>query len=140
MAGSAGATDFSELTTIASHRSSQIDSSGLTVAHRVSPKANVLDPKFDVRPSDRLVRQGETARFACKVSGTRPLEVFWFKMNGDELVNDEKYEIYHDDELYYLKIHNTVQRDQGLYLCVISNDVDQNVDSFYLNLRGLFFE
>jgi hypothetical protein len=105
-------------------------------SHRISPKSDVLDPQFDLRPSDRLIRQGETVRFCCKVNGTRPLEVFWFKLNGDELVNDEKYEINHDDEYYYLKIYNTVQRDSGLYLCVISNDIDQNVDSFYLNIRG----
>ena len=106
--------------------------------NRIVPKSNVKDPQFEARPSDRLVRFGETVKFFCKVNGTRPLEVFWFKMNGDELTNDEKYEMYHDDEFFYLKIYNTVQRDNGMYLCVISNDTDQNLDSFYLKLRGLF--
>lgn len=106
---------------------------------RIHPKENVDDPKFVQRPCDRIARLGETAKFKCKVSGTRPMEVFWFKMNGDELVNDEKYEIYHDDEFHYLKVYNTVQRDSGMYLCVISNEREQNVDSFFLRLRGNFF-
>lgn len=104
---------------------------------RIHPKDNVEDPKFVQRPSDRFVRLGETAKFKCKAAGTRPMEVFWFKMNGDELVNDEKYEIYHDDEFHYLKVYNTMQRDNGMYLCVISNEIEQNVDSFFLRLRGL---
>lgn len=106
---------------------------------RIHPKENVEDPKFLQRPSDRFVRLGETAKFKCKAAGTRPMEVFWFKMNGDELVNDEKYEIYHDDEFHYLKVYNTVQRDSGMYLCVISNEIEQNVDSFFLRLRGIYY-
>ncbi len=108
-----------------------------TMMNRIEPKENVHDPEFELKPMDRLVRLGETVRFRCKVSGTRPLEVFWFKMNGDELVNNEKYEIYHDDEFYYLKIYNCVQHDTAMYLCVISNEIDQNVNSFYLQTRGL---
>ena len=104
---------------------------------KISPKIETKDPVFTERPSDRLVRIGETAKFQCKVDGTRPLEVFWYKIDDDELQNDEKYELFHDDEYYYLKIYNTVQRDSGTYLCVISNDVDQNFDSFTLKLRGL---
>lgn len=106
--------------------------------NRIRPKQDVDDPVFEVRPSDRLIRLGESVKFSCKVVGTRPLEVFWFKMNGDELINNEKYEIYHDDEFYYLKIFNTSQRDAGMYLCVISNEKEQNIDSFNLQLRGAY--
>ena len=105
---------------------------------KIHPKDNIDDPKFVERPSDRMVRLGETAKFKCKTSGTRPMEVFWFKMNGDELVNDEKYEVYHDDECHYLRVYNATQRDAGMYLCVVSNEIEQNVDSFFLRLRGLF--
>lgn len=105
---------------------------------KIHPKDNIDDPKFVERPSDRMVRLGETAKFKCKTSGTRPMEVFWFKMNGDELVNDEKYEVYHDDEYHYLRVYNATQRDAGMYLCVVSNEIEQNVDSFFLRLRGLF--
>jgi hypothetical protein len=105
---------------------------------KISPKSETKDPVFIDRPSDRLLRIGETAKFQCKVDGTKPLEVFWYKIDDDELQNNEKYELFHDDEYYYLKIFNTVQRDTGTYLCVISNDVDQNFDSFTLKLRGNF--
>ncbi|CAF0813092.1 unnamed protein product [Brachionus calyciflorus] len=103
--------------------------------NRISPKAEINDPRFELRPHDRLIRFGETVKFICKANGSKPLEVFWYKMNGDELQNNEKYEIYHDDEFHYLKVFNTVESDSGMYLCVISNDKDQNIDSFCLALR-----
>ncbi len=91
---------------------------------------------FELRPVDRLIRSGENVKFLCRVRGTKPLEVFWYKMNeSDELVNNEKYEIFHDDEFYYLRIFNTIADDQGMYLCVISNYLEQNIDSFRLKLR-----
>ena len=68
---------------------------------KISPKAETKDPIFTERPSDRLVRIGETAKFQCKVEGTKPLEVFWYKIDDDELQNNEKYELFHDDEYYY---------------------------------------
>lgn len=105
---------------------------------KISPNTEINDPIFIYGPSDRLIRIGETARFQCKVDGTKPLAVFWYKIDGDELQNNEKYELFHDDEFYYLKIYNTVQRDSGTYLCVVANDVNQNVHSFTLKLRGLF--
>jgi hypothetical protein len=106
-------------------------------SNRIRPNPNINDPIFLQRPIDKLIRLGETVKFVCKVEGTKPLEVFWYKMDGDELKNDEKYEIYHDDQFYYLKIFNTVQNDQGMYLCVISNDFEQNIDSFNLQFRGI---
>ena len=121
---------------------SQLSSTVLSVKNkdddptRIRPKSDVKDPMFQLRPSDRLMRLDETVKFVCKVSGTRPLEVFWYKLNGDELQNNEKYEMYHDDEFHYLKIFNTTQQDSGLYLCVISNEIEQNIDSFLLSLRG----
>lgn len=122
--------------------SSQLSSTVLSAKNkdddptRIRPKSDVKDPVFQLRPSDRLMRLGETVKFVCKVSGTRPLEVFWYKLNGDELQNNEKYEMYHDDEFHYLKIFNTTQQDSGMYLCVISNEIEQNIDSFLLTLRG----
>jgi hypothetical protein len=100
---------------------------------------SIMDPKFLVRPKDITIRNGETAKFKVKVIGTGPIDVFWFRFGtDDELVNDEKYQLSHDDLYHYLKIYSTNKSDEGGYLCVIANDKAQNVDLVKLYVKGLF--
>ncbi|UJR38119.1 hypothetical protein I4U23_030798 [Adineta vaga] len=90
---------------------------------------SITDPKFILRPKDTTSRHGETARFKTKVQGTEPIDVFWFRFGtDDEINNDEKYQLSHDDSYHYLKIFSTRKEDEGAYLCVIANDKAQNVD------------
>ncbi|CAF3295916.1 unnamed protein product [Rotaria socialis] len=97
---------------------------------------NITDPKFVVRPKDTTARCGETAKFKVKVAGTAPVDVFWFRFGtDDEIVNDEKYQLSHDDTFHYLKIYSTNKDDQGAYLCVIANDKAQNVDMIKLFVK-----
>ena len=109
----------------------------------IRPKAHLADPAFALRPCDLRVRLGETAKFCCRVIGSLPLAVFWYKLNGErELANDEKYEIgsevttSDENPLHWLKVYSTSDTDAGTYLCVISNEREQNVDSFCLQVRG----
>jgi len=98
---------------------------------------SITDPKFILRPKDTTVRYGETAKFKVKVIGTEPIDVFWFRFGTeDELVNDEKYELSHDDIYHYLKIYSINNDDEGAYLCVIANDKAQNVDMVKLHVKG----
>ncbi|CAF0865361.1 unnamed protein product [Didymodactylos carnosus] len=96
----------------------------------------IQDPKFIQRPKDLIVRCGEAARFKCKIIGTEPIDVFWFRFGvDDDLLNDEKYQITHDENYHYLKIYNTTKEDEGNYLCVLANDKAQNVDIIKLSVR-----
>jgi hypothetical protein len=98
---------------------------------------NIADPKFSLRPKDTTTRSGESAKFKTKVIGTDPIDVFWFRFGtDDELVNDEKYQLSHDDIYHYLKIYSTNKEDEGAYLCVIANDKAQNVDMVKLLVKG----
>jgi hypothetical protein len=100
---------------------------------------NINDPKFLLRPKDTTVRLGETVKFKVKVSGTEPIDVFWFRFGtDDELVNDEKYQLSHDAIYHYLKIYSTNKDDEGAYLCVIANDKAQNVDIVKLHVKSSF--
>jgi hypothetical protein len=102
---------------------------------RMDPSVN--DPQFVLRPKDVGVRQGETAKFKTRVQGTEPVDVFWFRFGtDDELVNDEKYQLSHDDTYHYLKIYSVSKDDEGAYLCVIANDKAQNVDMIKLSVKG----
>ena len=102
---------------------------------RMDPSVN--DPQFVLRPKDTTVRHGETAKFKAKVQGTEPVDVFWFRFGtDDELVNDEKYQLSHDDNYHYLKIYSASKDDEGAYLCVIANDKAQNVDMVKLLVKG----
>ncbi|CAF0859485.1 unnamed protein product [Didymodactylos carnosus] len=90
---------------------------------------HILDPKFIQRPKDLIIRCGEAAKFKCQTTGTEPIDVFWFRFGADDdLVNDEKYQITHDENYHYLKIYATTKEDEGNYLCVLANDKAQNVD------------
>lgn len=98
----------------------------------------IIDPKFLMRPKDSIVRFGETAKFKTRVTGTDPVDVFWFRFGtDDELVNNEKYQLSHDNEYHYLKIFSTTKDDEGAYLCVIANDRAQNVDMVKLTVKGM---
>ena len=100
---------------------------------------NITDPKFLLRPKDTTTRMGETAKFKVKISGTEPIDVFWFRFGtDDELVNDEKYQLSHDETYHYFQIYSTNKDDEGIYLCVIANDKTQNVDMVKLRVKGLF--
>jgi hypothetical protein len=97
---------------------------------------NITDPKFILRPKDTTIRSGETAKFKTKVIGTEPVDVFWFRFGtDDELLNNEKYQLSHDDTHHYLKIYSTNKEDEGAYLCVIANDKAQNVDMVKLSVK-----
>ena len=97
---------------------------------------SITDPKFLLRPKDTIIRSGETAKFKVKVSGSEPIDVFWFRFGTeDELVNDEKYQLSHDETHHYLKIYSTNKDDEGVYLCVIANDRAQNVDMVKLHVK-----
>jgi hypothetical protein len=99
---------------------------------------SITDPKFLIRPKDTTTRLGEPARFKARVQGTEPVDVFWFRFGtDDELVNDEKYQLSHDDTFHYLKIFSTSKEDEGAYLCVIANDKAQNVDMVKLAVKGI---
>ena len=98
---------------------------------------SITDPKFVQRPKDTTSRCGETAKFKTKVQGTEPIDIFWFRFGtDDELVNDEKYQLSHDDSYHYLKIYSTRKEDEGAYLCVVANDKAQNVDIAKLSVKG----
>jgi hypothetical protein len=102
---------------------------------------SITDPKFILRPKDTTTRYGETAKFKIKVNGTEPIDVFWFRFgNDDELINDEKYQLSHDDTYHYLKIYSTNKDDEGAYLCVVANDKAHNVDMVKLFVKGYFNE
>ncbi|KAI3386060.1 hypothetical protein SNEBB_003373 [Seison nebaliae] len=105
---------------------------------RIQPDPTKNDPRFIRRPTDIVVRHGELAKFICKVEGTQPTEVFWYKSNGEELVNNEKYELYKQpDGHHVLKMYNCEKDiDNGLILCVAANEVSHNVDSIKLQVRN----
>lgn len=122
---------------VASSIPSVIEMKAIVDEEKFRMDPNIKDPKFILRPKDTTVRAGEAAKFKVKVIGTAPVDVFWFRYGTDEeIVNDEKYELSHDDTYHYLKIYSANKDDQGAYLCVIANDKAQNVDIAKLFVKG----
>ncbi|XP_074652319.1 uncharacterized protein LOC141906800 isoform X4 [Tubulanus polymorphus] len=86
------------------------------------------DPVFDRLPVDISVPEGEMMRFSCQVSGTSPIDVFWYRDGGkdiDQLEDNDKYDIYRHGNDFYLDVYDTCEKDAGGYLCIGINEQGQ---------------
>lgn len=83
------------------------------------------------------VVKGSTAVFACRVAGSAPFKVAWFKDNKP-VKSSQKYFIV-ESENAILKIQDCEVQDVGSYQCVVSNDVGSCSDSAALSMKGWFY-
>ncbi|XP_012495074.1 PREDICTED: myosin light chain kinase, smooth muscle [Propithecus coquereli] len=78
-------------------------------------------PKFVSKPQSQEVREDQTVKFRCEVSGIPKPEVAWF-LEGT-LVRRQKgtVEVYEDAGSHYLCLLRARARDSGKYSCTASN-------------------
>ena len=99
-------------------------------------------------PEDVTVREGETARFVCRVSPCMPLpSVSWFYETGrsltlgsrEQLDRSERFEpsLSEDGEVA-LSITSVQHKDAGVYTMVASNTAGMVEVSALLTVHGLF--
>ncbi|KAL5005586.1 hypothetical protein ScPMuIL_016744 [Solemya velum] len=95
------------------------------------------DPKFEIPPQSMKIVEGEPAKISCRVAGTSPIEVLWYKVESTliELENSENYEISKEGNRYQLTLYNLTKADAGQYMCVVGNDVGQCSQYFIININ-----
>ncbi|XP_049450272.1 titin-like [Epinephelus fuscoguttatus] len=78
------------------------------------------------------VVKGSTAAFACKVVGTAPFKVTWFKDNKP-IKSSQKYIV--DSENVSLKIQDCKVEDVGSYQCIVANEAGSCTGFAALSLK-----
>uniref|UniRef100_A0A3Q3GI96 Ig-like domain-containing protein n=1 Tax=Labrus bergylta TaxID=56723 RepID=A0A3Q3GI96_9LABR len=79
-------------------------------------------PEFVLKlPATKFVRQGESLRLECKVSGTTPLTVTWYK-HETRVTDGGNYKTSFVDSVAVLELHSSSFDDDGVYTCEAQND------------------
>ncbi|XP_055645258.1 titin-like, partial [Toxorhynchites rutilus septentrionalis] len=91
---------------------------------RQQGRGGVIPPSFVNTISDTKVTAGQLARFDAKISGTKPLDVYWLK-NGQKILPNIKYKILEEDNNYTLLIIEAYFEDSGKYECVAINSAGE---------------
>ncbi|XP_071419034.1 myosin light chain kinase, smooth muscle isoform X2 [Pithys albifrons albifrons] len=92
-------------------------------------------PKFATKPNRVVVREGQTGRFSCKITGRPQPQVTWFK--GDtQLQHNERFSVYERTGIQFLEIQNVQLADSGIYTCTVVNSAGRASVSAELSVQG----
>lgn len=94
-------------------------------------------PSFVEELSSLEVVKGSTAVFACKVAGSTPFKVAWFK-DRKPIKSSQKYIIVDSDKVG-MKIQDCKAEDVGTYQCMVANEVGTCTGCAALSLKGWFY-
>lgn len=81
----------------------------------------LTSPQFTAHPSDLIVAQGQTAEFACPVTGDPAPSVRWYREDAEEVLETDgggRLSLGGSGEL---RISSVVLEDEGSYYCLASN-------------------
>lgn len=87
-------------------------------------RGGVIPPSFLNTIGDTTVKAGQLARFDARITGTKPLDVYWLK-NGKKITPNIKYKVLEEDNNYTLLIIEAYQEDCGKYECVAMNSAGE---------------
>lgn len=87
---------------------------------RKTGRGGLIPPSFLSTVQDISVAAGQLARFDAKVTGTKPIDVYWLK-DGKRISPNIKYKMLEEDNVFTLLIIETEQEDGGKYECVAIN-------------------
>uniref|UniRef100_A0A8C6IUG9 Myosin light chain kinase, smooth muscle n=1 Tax=Melopsittacus undulatus TaxID=13146 RepID=A0A8C6IUG9_MELUD len=92
-------------------------------------------PKFATKPNRVVVREGQTGKFSCKITGRPQPQVTWFK--GDlQLQQNERFNMFEKTGIQFLEIQNAQLTDSGIYTCTVVNSAGKASVSAELTVQG----
>ncbi|XP_018337981.1 PREDICTED: titin isoform X9 [Trachymyrmex septentrionalis] len=98
-------------------------------------RGGAIPPSFLSTIQSASVATGQLARFDAKITGTKPLDVYWLK-NGKKIITDIRYKTLEEDNIYTLLILETVPEDIGKYECVAINSAGEARCEAECTVRG----
>lgn len=87
-------------------------------------RGGVIPPSFTSTAQNVNVTAGQLVRFDTKVTGTKPIDVYWLK-NGKKVQPDIRNKILEEDGTYTLLILEAFTQDSGKYECVAINSAGE---------------
>ncbi|XP_038038160.2 myosin light chain kinase, smooth muscle isoform X2 [Anas platyrhynchos] len=92
-------------------------------------------PKFATKPNRVVVREGQTGKFSCKITGRPQPQVTWYK--GDiQLQQSERFNMFEKTGIQFLEIQNARLADAGIYTCTVVNSAGKASVSAELTVQG----
>uniref|UniRef100_A0A2I2YKP1 Myosin light chain kinase, smooth muscle n=1 Tax=Gorilla gorilla gorilla TaxID=9595 RepID=A0A2I2YKP1_GORGO len=93
-------------------------------------------PRFESKPQSQEVRENQTVKFKCEVSGIPKPEVAWFLEGTPVRRQEGSIEVYEDAGSHYLCLLKARTRDSGTYSCTASNAQGQVSCSWTLQVES----
>lgn len=86
-------------------------------------------------PGAKFVKQGEPLRLECKVRGTAPLKVTWYKQDT-KITDGGNFKTSFVDSVAVLELLSTSFNDDGVYTCEAQNDAGSVSCSTTFTVKG----
>uniref|UniRef100_A0A670YKA8 Myosin light chain kinase, smooth muscle n=1 Tax=Pseudonaja textilis TaxID=8673 RepID=A0A670YKA8_PSETE len=89
-------------------------------------------PKFATKPNRVIVREGQSGKFSCKITGRPQPRVIWFKVQKNDHFN-----MFEKAGIQFLEIQNVQLADAGIYTCTLMNNAGKASVTAELMVQGL---
>lgn len=86
-------------------------------------------------PATKFLKMGLPLQLECKVTGTPPLKISWYK-NDNAVTETRNMMIAFDGSMAVLEILSTTCDDDGVYTCEVQNDAGTKSCSTILSVKG----
>lgn len=83
----------------------------------------------------RIVKQGESTRYECKIGGSPEIKVLWYK-DETEIQESSKFRMSFVDSVAVLEMHGLGVEDSGDYTCEARNAAGSASSSTSLKVKG----
>ncbi|KAL0184789.1 hypothetical protein M9458_020485, partial [Cirrhinus mrigala] len=85
-------------------------------------------------PAAKIIKMGEPLQLECKVTGTAPLKISWYK-NDAVLSDGNNLRMTFDNSVGVLEIFKCSFEDNGVYTCEVQNDAGTKSCSTTLTVK-----
>ncbi|XP_043549680.1 myosin light chain kinase, smooth muscle-like isoform X2 [Chiloscyllium plagiosum] len=93
-------------------------------------------PKFVTKPTRLIVKEGQSGKFSCKITGRPHPQVIWLKGEA-ELQQSDHFNMFEKSGIHFLEIRAARAEDAGNYVCLVMNNSGKAMASVELILQNM---